>query len=598
MDLPDVGDNVVAIDTEGSGLHVDDGARVSLVSLAWLEDDEVKSLALPFGQGDVGTLFGYADRGPWEWLELCEWLQQRQLVAHNAPHDILQLEAGTVTGYAGVDLLEQLVGDTMLNAWVLEPQADIGLDKVSERLFGVGKDQAINEWFKKSGKKRKPMARGGAKRYDLVPIDVIGGYASTDAELALRVWLTQQQWMKEGFEWAEPIIAHEMDVMRVLIKMMRRGIEFDRSAADWASKLAAEIEKDLGEALPFLATEDGARRFFYEIKGALPHCVTPGGKKSVAECCVRQLIAENIEGADDWATFQKVKRARSMWYDGYGQRCGADGRLRTDFKQAGVVSYRFASQRVNLQALPHDYKLDRLSALGLPNPRTMFIARDGYDLYELDLAQAELRIGAKYARCESMLAILEEGGDLHGETANRLFHVQPGDGDWKMYRQVAKRANFSFIFEVGPKTFMHDLEKQTGIRITLEESAEIVQLWRDLYPEFGKANRKATRMAESRGYVKLPGGRMRWFKPYEDLHKAFNQAVQGSLAQMFKVWMVSVDRRIPGTLVLVVHDSQVLEVPQTQRGLKMVEWAAQEGGRIGTEMFGTKMSVDVKKWAA
>lgn len=91
---------------------------------------------------------------------------------------------------------------------------------------------------------------------------------------------------------------------------------------------------------------------------------------------------------------------------------------------------------------------------------------------------------------------------------------------------------------------------------------------------------------------------MRWFKPYEDLHKAFNQAVQGSLAQMFKVWMVSVDRRIPGTLVLVVHDSQVLEVPQTQRGLKMVEWAAQEGGRIGTEMFGTKMSVDVKKWAA
>jgi hypothetical protein len=93
-------------------------------------------------------------------------------------------------------------------------------------------------------------------------------------------------------------------------------------------------------------------------------------------------------------------------------------------------------------------------------------------------------------------------------------------------------------------------------------------------------------------------GRMRWFRPYEDLHKAFNQAVQGGLAQMFKVWMVAVDRQIPGSLVLVVHDSQVLEVPAGARGVRMVDLARIEGERIGTDMFQTQMLVDVKKWAA
>lgn len=591
MELPDV-EGVVAYDTEGSGLAVDDGARVSLVSLAWVEGDEIKSLALPFGQGDSGTLFGYADLGAVAWMELMEWLSEQQLVMHNAPHDVLVTEAGTVTGYGGADLLPNLVGDTMLNAWVLEPASEIGLDKIGDRLFGIGKEQELGQWLKKQ------KGKGKSKRYDLAPIEVIDKYACTDAELTLRIWLTQQLWMDETEGWARSIIDHEMAVQRCLIRMMRRGIGFDQAAARDASETAAKLEKELGESLPFLATEDGARRFFFDIKGALPHCVTKGGQKSVAECCVRQLIDQGVEGADDWATFQKVKRARSMWYEGYGSRCGVDGRLRTDFKQAGTVSYRFASQRINLQALPHDYKLDRLSALGLPNPRSMFIAREEHDLYELDLAQAELRIAAKYAKCESMLRLLEAGEDLHGDTATRLFDVKEGEPGWGKYRNIAKRANFSFVFEVGAKTFQRDLEKNTGIKLTLDEAGEVVQLWRDLYPEFGKANRKAERLAMTRGYVNLPGGRKRWFRPYEDFHKAFNQAVQGSLAQMFKMWMVAVDRRLPEILVLVVHDSQVLEVPSTERGERMVKWVAEEGERIGTELFKTVMKVDVKKWAA
>ena len=41
IDLPDVEGQVVAFDSEGSGLHPDDGARVSLVTIAWWEGGEV-----------------------------------------------------------------------------------------------------------------------------------------------------------------------------------------------------------------------------------------------------------------------------------------------------------------------------------------------------------------------------------------------------------------------------------------------------------------------------------------------------------------------------------------------------------------------------
>ncbi len=49
-ELPIV-DTAVAVDTETSGLFVDDGATLSVVSVAYLEDGKIQSHAFPFDQG-------------------------------------------------------------------------------------------------------------------------------------------------------------------------------------------------------------------------------------------------------------------------------------------------------------------------------------------------------------------------------------------------------------------------------------------------------------------------------------------------------------------------------------------------------------------
>ena len=582
LNLPDV--PVVAVDTEGSGFYPDDGARVSLVQICW-GDEPNQRRALGFGQGDPDSLFGYCNLGGAAWGELIYWLSQRQLVFHNAAHDLRVLAAGTVAGSVGEDLVDQLHWDTMLAAWILEPNELLSLDEVAARLLSTGKAKSdLEAW--RNGKE----GRRAGKLYSRAPMEVIVPYGLTDVWLTWRIYQAQLKQL-EIDSWAWPHIRHELEVCKTYHRMTTRGIGFDREGAKGAIDAARVALAQAQQAVPFQpVTETQARTWFYTTKGALPHCVTPKGQKSVAECCVRQLIKAKVPGAAEYARAVKLETAISMWYTGYSDKVGKDGRLRTDIRQTGTVSMRSSSQRVNLQALPHDYRLEPID--GVPSPRSLFIAAPGRTLYELDLSQAELRYAAKAAGCETILKLLRKGADVHGTTARQLFGVTEDDPSWKQMRNVAKRANFSAIFGIGARKFNADVEKQTGLLLGEKRASEILTAWRSLYPEFGQANAKAERLVMRRKYIKLVGGRQRWYKPHESPHSAFNQHVQGSLAQAKKLWMVAVDRECPGTLVLEVHDSLVMECWTEYEAVT----AAKIGEEICTEFLGVPMLVDVKVW--
>lgn len=579
---------VVAFDTEGSGLHIDDGARVSTISLAWREKGEIQAVALPFGQGPRhdGTLFDmYADLGLEEWRKLCDWMSKQRLTAHNAKHDIHVMQAGSVLGYPGVDLVDATFWDSMLVEWVLDPALAIGLEQTGDRYAKLGKEDA---GLKAALKKTKPR-----NRYDLVPWDVMEPYARVDAELALRVYEAQARRIETEDSYLEPFVDEELRILKMIVGMERRGIGYDAERSLQAAYAAEQVARELAKQLPFAPTDVAARDWFYGKQGALPHCVTPGGKTSVAECCVRQLVSQGVKGADTWASYKKASNSIGMWYTGYAEKVGTDGRLRTDLRQTGTVSMRWSSTRANLQALPHDHRVDLPPEI--PRPRSLFRPAPKKLLFEMDLSQAELRVAAKKAKCVKLLEFLEDDdADAHGETAKALFEVEYL-AEPKKYRDIAKRANFSFIYLVGPPTFQKDLEKQTGIKITLRQAEEIVHGWRALYPEIPRINRRAENVARKQGYITLVDGRQRHFKPYEELHKAFNQYVQGSIAQCMKKGALAIDERWPGILLLQVHDSLVIEVPE-RGGEEIANAASDLLAKMATKMFKTRMLSEVKPW--
>jgi hypothetical protein len=280
------------------------------------------------------------------------------------------------------------------------------------------------------------------------------------------------------------------------------------------------------------------------------------------------------------------------------------------FRVTGTVSTRFSAERVNLQATPQDYRLSEVPILdGIPTPRDLMnVATQRLEMggvrwkqVELDLQQAELRVGAMFAHDDKMLQMIKDGTDLHTYTTLNLFpDVDPDDPLFgSKYRQVGKRGNFSLGFGSGWDTFQKMISKETGIILPEVESRRIVRVWNDLFPPWKKAIDRHSRKVAIRqarykmGWVDLYNGERRWFHKLEETHKAFNQRVQASLAQFGMDWLYLTDTYLRGQgldeynagLVLTIHDSQKLLVPDNAEGDAMVKICADFGNQLWKDTF-------------
>lgn len=628
-DLPDPAtiQGLVAFDTETSALHPDppEFGRVSAVSLAWYDPelDAIVAGAYPFGQGIADDR---ADLGPTEWRTLCRWLAEAGggLVGHNSKFDIVMMHAGSVGGYPGVDLNDRIVWDTMIAAREMWPQTSAALKSLAVLMFDEDADAEQQALAPYLGPKKDP-------RYDLVPWEVMRPYAVQDAVLTTRLLHKQWSLVEQGLEGTR-YIGQEIDISKALARMEFAGIPYDPEISRAQGEvLQREIDR-LSAELPFLPTLPKAKVFFFgnepradlgrgvvECQCRVPYSLTDKGQPSLDAEALDQMVRESVPYAREYQTIQRFKSAVSKWYTPFADRCGPDGRLRTQFRQVasgsgdvgGTKSGRFSAGRINLQAVPKDYALH----LPVMTPRQVIGAAadalDGWALWELDLAQAELRTAALDAGCTKMLDLIVAGEDTHGATATELFGTRPGDPEFKVHRQIAKRANFSLIFGSGVKTFRAMIHKEAGQTMSESEATRVVYGWRDLYPEFGRRIDYCMDHVDRTGYIELTNGKRRYYGKREDSHSAFNQRIQGSLAEYAKAWLLHTDRELrplrergvaegvgPGGLVLVVHDSQVLLLPEDE-GPEIVDAICRAAEGLWAQWFpGVPGGVDAERWGA
>ena len=618
--LPDWSGHVVAWDTETSGLFCDDGKRLSVVSVAWFEGDEddVVSYAFPFDQGDTSgkrpnaqlDLFENPDElnlDEAEWDHLLLWLRRQWLVAHNAKFDLHHTREGT-RRWAGADLEDRFWWCTMVAQNVIDPIHSLGLEEIDLRLglSQEGEDKRTKAQAVKSWLKRQKLPAG---RYDLVPWGILGGYASGDAVLALQLYAWQMQRVRMS-EADAGLLERRMQTLRVLYRMERRGMAYDAKASLAAAAVLRAEMREIEGQLPFRATLPAAKAYFFgdgaDGRGGLnhlPYKLTEKGEPALDLEVLRKMREDQLPWAAEWGRWSDLETACSMWYEGYAARVGPDGRLRTSFKQTKVKSGRKSVERINLQAIPKENERNDLE--GVPTVRELFRARDGYVLWNLDLQQAELRAAARYANCKLMLQRLERGEDLHGETCKQIIGIDERDRNWKMMRDVSKRLNFGGIFLIGPRTFQATLSKDAGIELPIRECETIVEGWRRLYPEFGRAKYQCEAEVNSTGGIRVLLGteyEMRhMFKPMDYPHTGWSRRVQGSLAEFLDIWLWEAECLLQEregceeALVLTVHDSLVLELPE-DGGETVAKEVADLGSRRGTELFKIEMPVDVGRW--
>lgn len=609
----------VAVDTESSGLYVDDGARLSVVSFAFRdpETDELLAQAVAFDQGVNELPCGPKDlpkrhlnrMKKWpEWaqaevapnldpdhfVELVEILREFRLIYHNAKHDQHMIRAGLRVHdncFPEIfDLSGSFYWDTQIGQHVIDPRYPTGLKPTGVRLelTGGGEDaeaEALAPW---KGPKTDP-------RYDLIPWKILEEYASRDAALTLLLEEYQQARLVE-----EPYLRNLLEVdfenMQVLYKMERRGVPFDAKLSGEMADLLAFKRAEVASSLPFRATPPGAKKYFFGPRADCswcegqevncPSCTrppykgkrTPTGLPKLDEEVQEWLVRDGVEWAPEYRFHEQLKSAESKWYRPWAERCGPDGRLRATFRNTTVVTGRLSAERANLLAIPHLSQMPDVP--GLVPVRALFRPDPGFELWEIDVAQADVRVGASEAECRSLLEGFRAGIDAHTRAAQEIFQLDRDEvAKHPELRQVAKTLNLALQYWAGIDKIRDALEAATGKRWPRAQVKKFRDGWHDAFPELLDGMERAKFRAETVGYVQLWNGRVRWFSheragPPEPPFTAFNGLVQGGVAEVMKRVMNRWERLYPGTLLLQTHDSLLLELPEgTAQG--DAEWCAE-----------------------
>jgi DNA polymerase-1 len=240
-------------------------------------------------------------------------------------------------------------------------------------------------------------------------------------------------------------------------------------------------------------------------------------------------------------------------------------RVHTDYMQTVAATGRLSSTNPNLQNIPIRTERGR-------QIRKAFIAREeNYTLLAADYSQIELRIIAALSGETTMIEAFKNGEDIHKSTASKVFNVALEEVT-KEQRSNAKTVNFGIIYGVSA----FGLSNQTDL--TRSESAELIDAYYKTYPKLKAYMADQVDFARENGYVETVLGRRRYLKDINSANaivkggaerNAVNAPIQGSAADIIKIAMINIHRRLKNEnwqskMLLQVHDELVFDVHNSE----------------------------------
>jgi DNA polymerase-1 len=261
--------------------------------------------------------------------------------------------------------------------------------------------------------------------------------------------------------------------------------------------------------------------------------------------------------------YRQLAKLKSTYVDALPQLVNPHtGRVHTSYNQTVAATGRLSSSDPNLQNIPARTELGR-------EIRKAFIAEtDMRCLLSADYSQIELRILAHLSQDAALIESFRLGEDVHRRTASKIFGVTPEEVT-PVQRARAKTINFGVIYGMGPMRLAREIE------ISLEEAKQFIEAYFATYPGVHQYTVESVTKARERGYAMTLLGRRRYlpelFSDNQGIrvaaeYMAVNTPVQGSSADLIKMAMINIHRRLrrerlSAQMLLQVHDELVFEVP-------------------------------------
>jgi len=481
------------------------------------------------------------------------WLTNPDIrLTGNDLKEVLRLSSG------GAEIRAGLL-DTMLVSYVLRPSLrGHGLEDLSlERLRHTALSAADAGWTKTAAPE--------------VGASLLLVYAGERAALLRRLVPLLEEELGEG-ALGEIYRTIEAPLVPVLVGMEERGILLD---CDYLAEMSAELEKEIhslegeihqlaGETFNINSPQQLGVILFEKLEYPVLRRTRKTKSYSTGAEVLEELAARGYPLPERILRFRELVKLKSTYVDALPTLVAEDGRIHTRFNQAVAATGRLSSAHPNLQNIPVRTELGQ-------RIRKAFVAEEGSVLLVADYSQVELRVLAHIAGEPAMLDAFQSGQDIHRATAATVFGIAPEMVSAEQ-RRAAKTINFGILY--GMSSF--GLARNLGI--PKKQAQEFIDAYMDKYSGVEAYVEGTIAQAEEEGKVETLYGRVRWLPEIKSKNRAvrenarrmaINARIQGTAADIMKIAMIGVDRRLRegssgARLLLTVHDELVLEVPKDE----------------------------------
>ncbi len=447
--------------------------------------------------------------------------------------------------------------DTMLAAYVLDAgRGSFGLDSLAAEFL----NHKCIPYHEVAGKGKNQ------RKMNEVPVEQVAVYAAEDADVTLRLnEKLRVELEQEGL--SELFGKIEMALMPVLARMETNGVRVDPAELN---RQKIELSKQADVLRDRIISVAGCRfnpdspRQLAEIlfdKLGLPVLKRKKTGPSTDVSVLTELAALH-EAPQLVLEYRQVTKLLSTYLVGLGGCIHpTTGRVHTSFNQTGTATGRLSSSDPNLQNIPIRTELGR-------RIRAAFVAEEGNVLISADYSQVELRILAHLCGDETMIAAFVADEDIHRIVAAEVFDV-PVDAVTPAQRARAKTVNFGIIY--GQTAF--GLAKT--LHIGRAEAQKFIDSYRGRFPRIQEFLAECVAQAQANGWVETLAGRRRRIEGFDSRNQqrralaerlAINSVVQGSAADLIKIAMINLHRRLddenrPARMLLQIHDELLFETP-------------------------------------
>jgi len=477
--------------------------------------------------------------------------------------------------------------DTMVASYCLDPGRSHSMDNMAldflnyqcipiSALIGKGKNQLT---------------------FDMVDTVAACEYAAEDADITFQLYI----YLKDHLE-KEPLLKKlfydlEMPLVSVLAAMEYNGVSLNTNllrkmsgkVTETLETITEQIYEHAGTSFNIDSPKQLAEILF-DTLNLTPVRIGKSGRSTDAGV-LEQLLDEHpvIELVLQYRTLSKLK---NTYVDKLGSLINQrTSRVHASFNQTITATGRLSSSNPNLQNIPIRTELGR-------KIRAAFIPAKKNDcILSADYSQIELRLLAHFSKDKAMVAAFDADKDIHRFVASQIYDVPIEEVTSEM-RSNCKAVNFGIIYGQGA----FGLSRSTGI--SHANAKKFIDDYFARYASIRKFMDDCIAQAKQTGYAETILHRRRKIpnlsskntnKRSQAERLAINTVMQGSAADLIKVAMINIQRKIeaedlPVKLILQVHDELVFELPATN-AKKHASWIEKE--MTGAIKLNVPLKVDI-----